>query len=352
MFRKTFHTHTRRLARKCLNSSERPVFDGSCALKLENEAESTTFSHRDLMVNAIGNRISKKIGTTTTFYLTDENNPTGFSQVVEEKTQNGTSQPTLTTVYIYGLDLISKRDIGSGDVMHYGYDGHGSVRFLTDNSGNRTDNYDYDAFGILINSDGTTQNNYRYAGEQFDGDLGLYYNRARYLDVERGRFFTLDPLVVEIADINDPLFPENILSIDPRLLHTFVYGLGDPVNIADASGLSPLFELQISNIVRENMVKIQAAAFRTFPSAVGNVISRTRLLRLTGNQINSLSKLVSGAQRQLLKKLFTKGNAQGLTRDTLKIYRTLARENIKRGGNGVIEQVRRLELIEKALKLL
>jgi len=44
-----------------------------------------------------------------------------------------------------------------------------------------TDTYDYNAFGNLIHSTGTTPNNYLFASEQFDPDLGLYYNRARYL---------------------------------------------------------------------------------------------------------------------------------------------------------------------------
>lgn len=37
--------------------------------------------------------------------------------------------------------------------------------------------------GTIINRTGTTDNNYLYAGEQLDADLGFYYNRARYLNV-------------------------------------------------------------------------------------------------------------------------------------------------------------------------
>ena len=82
--------------------------------------------------------------------------------------------------------------IGGGSVFFYNYDGHGSVRNLTDNLGNVTDTYDYDAFGNLIARTGTTENNYLYAGEQFDANLGFYYNRARYLNVETGRFVSQD----------------------------------------------------------------------------------------------------------------------------------------------------------------
>jgi RHS repeat-associated protein len=53
-----------------------------------------------------------------------------------------------------------------------------------------TDTYDYDAFGNLIHSTGTTPNNYLFAGEQFDPELGLYYNRARYRNVSTGGWRT------------------------------------------------------------------------------------------------------------------------------------------------------------------
>src|SRR5438876_3967644 len=52
--------------------------------------------------------------------------------------------------------------------------------------------YDYDAFGNLIHSTGTTPNNYLFSGEQFDPELNLYYNRARYLNVSTGRFWSMD----------------------------------------------------------------------------------------------------------------------------------------------------------------
>jgi YD repeat-containing protein len=61
-------------------------------------------------------------------------------------------------------------------------DGHGSTRGLTDPTGNVTDTYDYDAFGNLIHSTGTTPNEFLFASEQYDTDLHLYYNRARYLN--------------------------------------------------------------------------------------------------------------------------------------------------------------------------
>jgi hypothetical protein len=80
----------------------------------------------------------------------------------------------VSRTYTYGLSLISQKLVASSSQLSfYGFDGHGSVRFLTDPTGAVTDTYDYDAFGNLIASTGTTPNNYLFAGEQFDPALGL-----------------------------------------------------------------------------------------------------------------------------------------------------------------------------------
>lgn len=105
---------------------------------------------------------------------------------------------------------------------YYVYDGHGSTRALTDSNGAVTDTYDYDAFGNLLHSTGTTFNEFLFAGEQFDSDLGLYYNRARYLNVSTGRFWTMDT------------FEGN--SLDPLSLHKYGYAESNPVGQVDPSG--------------------------------------------------------------------------------------------------------------------
>jgi YD repeat-containing protein len=133
-----------------------------------------------------GNRVAKTVSGLTTKFLVDANNPTGYAHVVEEITSGAVRR-----VYVYGHSLISQQQIITTNwvASFYGYDGHDSVRYLTDASGGVTDTYTYDAFGVLIHQTGTTPNNYLYAGEQFDSTLGLYYNRARYLNTSTGRFF-------------------------------------------------------------------------------------------------------------------------------------------------------------------
>jgi hypothetical protein len=61
-----------------------------------------------------------------------------------------------------GHDLISQDQLdpatNNWHATFYAYDGHGNVRFLTNESGQVTDTYVYDVFGRLITATGTTNN--------------------------------------------------------------------------------------------------------------------------------------------------------------------------------------------------
>jgi len=89
-----------------------------------------------------GNRIFNTVAGVTTAYLMDDRNPTGYVQVLAE-VQGG----AITRSYVYGLELIEQdRVSGTQQATSYNvYDGHGSVRALTDTTGAVTDTYDYDA---------------------------------------------------------------------------------------------------------------------------------------------------------------------------------------------------------------
>jgi RHS repeat-associated protein len=93
---------------------------------------------------------------------------------------------------------------------------------LTDNGGAVVNVLVYDAYGNLIASNGVLQTAYLYSGQQFDPDLGLYLNRARYLNTGTGRFWTMDSTE---GDQEDPLS-----------LHKYLYAADDPVDNEDPSG--------------------------------------------------------------------------------------------------------------------
>jgi len=172
-----------------------------------------------------GNRVSETVGGVTTNYLVDTMNPTGYAQVVDEL-QNS----TVTRTYSYGLERIDENQLISSawTPSFYGYDGHGSVRQLTNSVGTVTDTYDYDAFGNVVNETGSTPNSYLFAGEAYDAALGLYYNRARYLNTTTGRFWNMDT--------------DEGVSTSPLSLHKYLYASANPVNRVDPGGHQDVVE--------------------------------------------------------------------------------------------------------------
>jgi hypothetical protein len=77
-----------------------------------------------------------------------------YAQIVAESFSGSGSHDNSRT-FIYGLDRISQtRTFSSGatQTSYYVHDGHGSTRALTDQTGNVTDTYDYDAFAWASNS--------------------------------------------------------------------------------------------------------------------------------------------------------------------------------------------------------
>jgi RHS repeat-associated protein len=129
-----------------------------------------------------------------------------------------------TRTYPNGLQRVSQNQAISGawTASFYGYDGFGSIRQPTNSAGTVTDTYDYDAWGNAVNVTGSRPNNYLYRGEQFDGDLTLYYLRARYFNPLSGRFLTRDP--------------ENGHPYAPAALEKYTYAADDAVNRIDPSG--------------------------------------------------------------------------------------------------------------------
>lgn len=98
----------------------------------------------------------------------------------------------------YG-NLISQYRKGptSSIASYYHYDALGSTQALTDESGDTTDVYIYDAWGNEVAAEGSTMNPFRWPGQvgyYYDDMLGTFYVRARVYDPARARWMSQDPL--------------------------------------------------------------------------------------------------------------------------------------------------------------
>ena len=181
----------------------------------------TNFNNDVAMVyNGDGLRVSKIVGTQTNYYLLDDRNPTGYAQVLEEWI-GASGSVGLSRVYNYGMSLISQRVPGTS-TNYFIFDGHGSTRILTDQNGSVVNTLAYDAYGNLIASNAAPLTVYLYCGQQYDANMGLYLNRARYLNPNTGRFWTMDT--------------SEGSQTDPLSLHKYLYCKASPTILTDPSG--------------------------------------------------------------------------------------------------------------------
>jgi len=176
----------------------------------------------------------------TTSYLIDAYNHTGYAQVLEE--YDGTNSIT----YTIGDDIVSQsRYNGStATVRHYLYDGQGSTRQLTDNSGAlATDqSFSYDGYGVMVGYSGTPQTNLLYTGEYYDSNLKQYNLRARYYNPSNGRFNRMDDYSGNMQD--------------PQSLHKYLYAHANPCNYIDPSGMFTLLGFNVTNFIRNHLMLI------------------------------------------------------------------------------------------------
>jgi len=150
-------------------------------------------------------------------------------QIIAEYDNSG----SLIAKYIYGPGIdepickIGTVPEGGLSLFYYHFDGLGSVTQITDNRGQITERYEYDAFGkpaIKDASGATLQassigNRFMFTGREYDQETGLYYYRARHYSPTLGRFLQRDPL----GNIDGP--------------NPYTYCANNPINWIDPFGL-------------------------------------------------------------------------------------------------------------------
>ena len=192
-----------------------------------------------------------------TEYLVDTNQD--YAQVLEEwgasgAVANALADEVLSKSYVFGDDLISQTKValdGTGTNHFYHYDGLGTTRALSDTAGLITDRNAYTAFGendpagTSGNTSGTTDNNFKYTGEQLDPNLGFYYLRARYMNPRTGGFISQDSYMGS--------------SQDPASLHKYLYTGANPIMAIDPSGNVTLAGMMV-NVARVAQSSLLAVA--------------------------------------------------------------------------------------------
>jgi len=219
-------------------------------VKTESAVETDNVSYQ---YDTDGLRTAKNDDGITTTYIVDKNRD--YAQVLNELDSSNT--PTVS--YVYGDDLINQSRASNDS--YFLYDGLGSTRALTDETGSITDTYDYSAYGTEIDSTGITENSYKYTGEQFDANLNQIYLRARYYDPAVGRFTSQDTWM-------------GVISI-PLSLNKYNYTESDPANNTDPSGnflASVSAGISIRGILATTAVLAPRLGFTFLRGAAGQIV--------------------------------------------------------------------------------
>ncbi|GGI45787.1 hypothetical protein GCM10008018_13870 [Paenibacillus marchantiophytorum] len=158
-------------------------------------------------------RYKKTSGTQTVQYQYNAN-----GQVISESDGNNTVKAN----YIRGDRLLAKKETSTSKMYYYLYNGHGDVVQIVDANGTTVNQYQYDEWGNIVNKTEGISNSFKYAGEQYDDETGLYYLRARFYDPSVGRFINEDSYE---GQINNPLS-----------LNLYTYVENNPLIYSDPTG--------------------------------------------------------------------------------------------------------------------
>ena len=173
-----------------------------------------------------------------------KSNASNFDRYVWDRNGNiiaeMNGEGNLTSKYVRGNKLISK----NGN-EYFGYDGHGSVVNISNESGKSIKSYDYDAFGVELNRDVNDTNLFRYCGEQYDNETDSIYLRARYYNPSLGRFTTEDTYWNSSNRIyGDKEYKEGEIKYpDYKAIiqseNLYIYCINNPTCYLDITGLNP-----------------------------------------------------------------------------------------------------------------
>ncbi len=162
--------------------------------------------------DGLGRRVFRQEGNNVRYFYYDGD------KIIAEREGN-------SWVVRYLLGLRSCGHVVSGQVRVYHADRLGSVRWVTDGSGNLVASYVYEGFGKIVGQDGSEVVPYRFCGlwgYRDDGDAGLLHVGARYYEVETGRWVQKDLVAGDIKS--------------PQALNQFSYCENNPISFIDPYG--------------------------------------------------------------------------------------------------------------------
>ena len=123
-----------------------------------------------------------------------------------------------------GAQRVAMVQVTSGSTSYFHADHLGSTSVLTNASGTAEEHNSYRPYGDIHTHTGTSDEVYKYTGQERDASTDLYFYQARYYAQGLGRFVSPDSIV------QNPL--------DPQAFNRYAYARNNPVRYTDPTGHS------------------------------------------------------------------------------------------------------------------
>ncbi len=142
-------------------------------------------------------------------------------QLLAEKLIDPTGAQLNAKTYLFKPNSFEPIAFVQNDGIYYYHLDHlGTPQEITNQQGELVWAVSYKAYGNLaVAFKAEVENNLRFAGQYFDEESGLHYNRFRYYDPACGRFINQDPIGL-LGGVNNYLYVPNPTGwVDPLGLY-------------------------------------------------------------------------------------------------------------------------------------
>jgi RHS repeat-associated protein len=198
-------------------------------------------------------------------------------------------QPTMTRAMVVVVGCLAMTvpawaQAPPATIEYYHLDGVGSVRAVTNQSGQLVRRHDFFPFG---EGDGVVQGNdpLRFTGKERDAETGLDYFSARYYASRTGRFTTVDPVI----PIEDAL-------LDPQRWNRYSYVMNRPLVLTDPDGRCPSCFMLLQRIASSPTVQRVSTWTQTQGVAAWNWATRFFNSPTGQETVQTLAELATGGQ--------------------------------------------------------